>query len=293
MPGAVLASLALHGLAVVLMAFTGADPKPPKMKVYAVDIVSERPNVEGEPLPEAMANQEPGPIAPEPAPAAAAEPEPAPEPPAPEPEPAPPVPEKSAPKEPEKAPEPRKTPERPTPPRPTPPRPNPTPPRTTPSTPPRTTPSTPNRPPATQPGSGQSGTGNDASRSRGEGTRTGPATGRNADANSPGGEGLTISSRGVRCPTAGYCTNIVRQVRRFFRAPESASGGSGNVCFRIMRDGSVAEIATRDVRGGAAFRLALMEAAEQAGNRKAFGTLPAGFSVEELPVCVLITPEML
>lgn len=297
MRGAVLASLALHGLAVVLMAFTGADPKPPKVKVYAVDIVSERPNVAGEPLPEAMVNQEPGPAAPEPAPPAPVETEPepeppAPEPPAPEPNPAPPVPEKSAPKEPEKAPEPRKTPERPTPPRPTPPRPNPTPPRTTPSTPPRTTPSTPNRPPATRPGSGQSGTGNDANRSRGEGTRTGPATGRNADAASPGGEGLTISSRGVRCPTAGYCTNIVRQVRRFFRAPESAAGGSGNVCFRIMRDGSVAEISTERVRGGAAFRLALMEAAEQAGNRKAFGALPSAFGGEELPVCVEITPEM-
>lgn len=287
----VLASLALHGLAVVLMAFTGADPKPPKMKVYAVDIVSEPPNAAGEPLPEAMANQEPGPAAPESAPPAAGEPEPVPEPPAPEPVPAPRVPEKSAPKEPEKAPEPRKTPERPTPPRPTPTRPNPTPPRTTPSTPPRTT--TPNRPPATQPrpGTAQSGTGNDANRTRGQGTRTGPATGRNADAASAGGEGLTISSRGVRCPTPGYCTNIVRQVRRFFRAPESASGGSGNVCFRILRDGSVAEIYTERVRGGAAFRLALMEAAEQAGNRKVFGTLPAAFSVEELPVCVDISPS--
>ena len=308
MRGAVLASLALHGLAVVFMAFTGAAPKPPKVKVYAVDIVSERPNVAGEPLPEAMANQEPGPAAPEPAPPApapAAEPEPPAPKPAPEPVPVPPLPEKSAPKEPEKAPEPRKTPERPTLPRPTPPRPNPTPPRpaptpprpdptppkTTPSTPPRNT--TPNRPPATQPrpGTPQSGTGNDANRTRGEGARTGPATGRNADAASPGGEGLTISSRGVRCPSAGYCENVVRQVRRFFRAPESASGGSGNVCFRIMRDGSVAEITAERVRGGAAFRLALMEAAEQAGNRKAFGALPSAFGGEELPVCVEITPQ--
>lgn len=281
----VLASLALHGLAVVFMAFTGADPKPPKETVYAVDIVSPPANVLGEPVPEPLANQEPGPAAPDPAPPATAEPEPAPEP-----EAAPPVPEKSAPKEPEKAPEPRKTPERPTPPRPTPTRPNPTPPRTTPSTPPRIT--TPNRQPATRPGSAQSGTGTAANRSRGEGTRTGPATGRNADAASPGGEGLTISSRGVRCPSAGYCENIVRQVRRFFRAPAAAADGSGKVCFRILRDGSVAEITTERVRGGAAFRLALMEAAEQAGNRKAFGALPAGFGVEELPVCVESTPNM-
>jgi hypothetical protein len=95
----------------------------------------------------------------------------------------------------------------------------------------------------------------------------------------------------VRCPSAGYCENIVRQVRRFFRAPEAAAGGSGNVCFRILRDGSVAEISTQRVRGGAAFRLALMEAAEQAGNRKAFGVLPSAFGGEELPVCVDISPS--
>lgn len=294
MSGPVMASLALHGLAVLVMAFTGAAPKPPKVKVYAVDIVSPPPNVAGEPVPEAMANQEPGPASPEPAPPAPTSPapEPKPEPPAPEPDPAPPVPEKRAPREPEKAPEPKKAPERPTPPRPTP-----TPPRTTP-TPnrPTTTPRTPAqptpRPTTSRPGTtGQSGTGTDANRSRGEGTRTGPATGRNADAASPGGEGLTVNQRGVRCPSAGYCENIVRQVRRFFRAPEGAAGGSGNVCFRILRDGSVAEISTQRVRGGAAFRLALMEAAEQAGNRKAFGTLPSAFGGEELPVCVDISPS--
>ena len=292
MSGPVMASLALHGLAVLLMAFTGAAPRPPKVKVYAVDIVSPPPSVAGEPVPEAMANQEPGPASPEPAPPAPTPPapEPKPEPPAPEPDPAPPVPEKRAPREPEKAPEPKKAPERPTPPRPTP-----TPPRTPnrPTTTPRTTPAQPNtRPTTSRPGNtGQSGTGTDANRSRGEGTRTGPATGRNPDAASPGGEGLTVNQRGVRCPSAGYCENIVRQVRRFFRAPEGAAGGSGNVCFRILRDGSVAEISTQRVRGGAPFRLALMEAAEQAGNRKAFGTLPSAFGGEELPVCVDISPS--
>ena len=289
MRGPVLASLALHGLAVVLMAFTGAAPKPPKETVYAVDIVSPPANVLGEPVPEPLANQEPGPAAAEPAPPApAAEPEP----PAPEPEPAPPVPEKSAPKEPEKAPEPRKTPERPTPPRPTPPRPSPTPPRTTPSTPPRTTPSTPNRPPATRPGSGQSGTGTDANRTRGEGTRTGPATGRNPQANSPGGEGLTIHNEGEPCPVAGYCENVTRQVQRFFRPPAGSAGARAEVCFRIRRDGSVQDLEVRGLRGGGAtFRLAVMEAPEAAGQRKAFGTLPAAFDPSRWKWCVELEPS--
>ncbi|HEX8392179.1 MAG TPA: hypothetical protein VF665_07500 [Longimicrobium sp.] len=305
----VLASVALHGLAVLAMSLAarGSGPAlPPRVKVYAVDIVSPPPNVLGAPMAEPPANQDAGPAAEPAAPApepAAAEPDP----PAPEPDPAPPAPKPAPapPRTPEKAPEPKPAPER-TPQRPaTPPRPAPTPPRTTPA-PPRTTPATtPARPAGgaatgttTRPATGTAapgqrpGTGTAANNTRGDGTRTGPATGRNPDASSPGGEGLTVRSAGARCPSPGYCENIVRQVRRFFRAPEGAEGGSGNVCFRILRDGTSAAITTERVRGGAAFRLALMEAAEQAGTRRAFGALPAAFGAEELPVCVDISPSI-
>lgn len=315
--GPVLASVALHaiaGLAMTLAAAGASPPTLPKTKVYAVDIVSPPPNVLGEPMAEPPANQDAGPpAASAPAAPAPAEAAPEPEPPAPEPEPAPPAPKPAPPaaRTPEKAPEPRPAPERtPQRPAPTPPRPaTPTPPRTTPATPPRTTPPT---TPATRPAAGTTGSGTTATRpatgtggastrpgtgtaantTRGEGTRTGPATGRNPDANSPGGEGLTVRSAGARCPSPGYCENIVRQVRRFFRAPEGAEGGSGNVCFRILRDGTTAAISTERVRGGAAFRLALMEAAEQAGTRRAFGALPSAFGAEELPVCVDISPSI-
>src|SRR5688500_4259021 len=261
------ASLAIHA---VLLAFgavaSGAEPPRPRQVGYAVDIVSPPPTQLGEPMAAAPADQEPG--AADPA-ATPAEPEPAE---ASEPAPAPPR------EDPEPEPPPRREPEKAAP---------------APARPPAQRPPAQRPPAATQPSrqpGTQPGTGGDTDRSRGDGNETGPTTGRNPDPNSAGGEGLSIRTGGVRCPSAGYCENIVRQVHRFFRPPESAPNGTGNLCFRIRRDGGVEQITTERVRGGAAFRLAMMEAAEQAGNRRAFGPLPAGFGTDLLPVCVELSP---
>ncbi|HEX8431199.1 MAG TPA: hypothetical protein VF625_07920, partial [Longimicrobium sp.] len=139
-------------------------------------------------------------------------------------------------------------------------------------------------------GSGNPAATGSGTRSAGTGTRPGAATGRNPDAGSAGGEGLSIRTRGVACPE-GYCTNVIRQVRRFFRAPEATAGSSGNVCFTLMRDGGVDDIEVERLRGPFQFRIALIEAVEQAGNRNAFGALPAGFDAESLRLCVLMSPE--
>ena len=106
-------SLLLHaaiiGFAVVA---EGSPPKPPKTRVYAVDIVSPPPNMAGEMPAEPPATQEPGPAAAAEPAATPAETAPEPAPPAPEPDPEP-APPREAPKEPAKAPEPRRTPEQP------------------------------------------------------------------------------------------------------------------------------------------------------------------------------------
>jgi hypothetical protein len=303
--GALLASLALHAAVVGIAVAAGPGaPTPPKTRVYAVDIVSAPPNVAGEPPREALSNQEPGPAAAEPRPAAPAQPAPEPEPPAPDPEPAPPRDE--APKEPAKAPEPRRTPEQPKQrPATTPverPKSN-TPPRTTPQRPatpatstnqPSTTPEK-NRPATNRPTSGtsgQSGTGSGPNRTRGDGTSTAPATGSNPQPNSPGGEGINIHVEGDPCPVAGYCERVTLQVQRYFRTPPDNAGARGEVCFRIQRDGSVTDIQAQRVRGGgAAFRLAMMEAAEAAGSRRAFGTLPAAFDPQRWRWCVELSPR--
>lgn len=261
-------SLALHaaviaGLLLAEGAFGHAPRRPPRMKVYAVNIVSPPPTLRGAPPVEASAPNVGGNQAPHPAPPAPAPP--------PLPAPAPAAP--PAPKEPARASEPR-TPQSPPA--------RPAPPSTRPATPPK-----PSATPATRPGTSPGpGTG---APSAGTGTR-GEPTGRDPDPSSAGGEGLNVSQRGAECPSPGYCENIVRQVRRYFRRPEG-SAGTAEVCFTIRRDGSVADTEVRRVRGGFTFRMAVEEAVEQAGLRKAFGGLPAAFGASELPVCVDISPE--
>jgi hypothetical protein len=108
----------------------------------------------------------------------------------------------------------------------------------------------------------------------------------------PVGSAQQDSAVGRPCPVQGYCENVTRQVGRFFRAPAESAGARGEVCFRIQRDGSVTDISTRHVDGGgAAFRLAMMEAAEAAGSRRAFGTLPSAFDPARWRWCVELTPR--
>ncbi|HLM68280.1 MAG TPA: hypothetical protein VK358_12165, partial [Longimicrobium sp.] len=133
--------------------------------------------------------------------------------------------------------------------------------------------------------------GTGSTRTRGDGTSTAPATGSNPQAGSPGGEGLNIHQEGEPCPVAGYCERVTIQVQRYFRAPPENAGARGEVCFRIQRDGTVTDIQAQRVRGGAAFRLAMMEAAEAAGSRKAFGTLPAAFDPQRWRWCVELSPR--
>ena len=265
-------SVAVHAAVAALLLLVGGAfghaRREPRMRSYAVNIVSPPPTLRGLPPIEAPAPNVGGSAAP-PAP-----PQPAPPPPpAPAPAPAPPAP----PTEPPPAPGPRTPEPRPQPPRPAaapPPAPRPSPPQR---------PPTPSRNPgaATGPGAGAN--------SAGTGTRGAPA-GRDPDPGSAGGEGLNVSQRGAECPSPGYCENIVRQVRRYFRRPEGSTG-SAEACFTILRDGTVDDIEVRRVRGGFAFRMAVQEAVEQAGLRKAFGGLPAAFGATELPVCVDISPE--
>lgn len=269
------ASVAAHVAVIAALllaegAFGHAPPREPRMKVYAVNIVSPPPTLRGappieSPAPNAGGNQSP-----------AATPAPPP-PPAPAPAPAPPPPPAPAPPtEPAPAPRPRTAEPRPQPPRPAPA-------AARPAAPPKPAATPPARPGATPgPGAGAN--------SAGTGTR-GQPTGRNPDASSAGGEGLNVSQRGAECPSPGYCENIVRQVRRYFRRPEG-SNGTAEACFTILRDGTVDDIDVRRVRGGFTFRMAVQEAVEQAGLRKAFGGLPQAFGAPELPVCVDISPEL-
>ena len=251
---AVAGSLALHALAVLAMTMSRGAAPPPQERIYAVDIVSPPPNVAGERPTSALAEQQPAPAEPEP--------EPVPEPPAPEPDP---VPEPAPPREP-----PKEQPKEREPPREQPKAREPekaAPKQQAPPARPATTPAT------------------------GSGTEARPATGRTPQPSSPGGEGIRVRTPGDPCPVAGYCQNVAVTVQRFFRPPAGSAGAVGEVCFRVLRDGGAADMRVASLRGGSsAFRLAMLEAVEAAGQRKAFGPLPGAFD-PQVPWCVELSPS--
>jgi outer membrane biosynthesis protein TonB len=200
--------------------------------------------------------QELGPSNAAPAPVPEAEPEPETEP-EPEPEPEPP-----APPEPEPAPAPAPRPTPPPQPRPTPPPPPPPPPRQP----------EPRPQPRPEPAREQTA-----------------STGPRPDPSSAGGENINLQLRGVQCPSPDYCNNIIRQINRYFRSPGSSSG-EADVYFVINRDGSVSNLRMVSSTGGAGFRLAVMEAVEQAGMNRAFGPLPSPYQADQLPVSFYFRP---
>jgi protein TonB len=244
-------SAVLHAIVIgAILAAASAAGKLPKMSVYRVDIVSPPPQAEGEPNPT-------------PAEPAAAEPEatePDPEPVAAEPEPPPPEPT---------LPQPEPTP------KPAPPKPMPKAAEAKATQPAEPKPKPPAEKPAERPAS----------------KPPQPAsTGSEPDPNSPGGEGLKVRTAGEACPSQAYCNNIARQVKRYFRRPSEARSDRGEVCFTLAADGSVDDIRVERLRGSAVFKLALIEAVEQAGLRKEFGRIPGDFDADELHPCVEIVP---
>jgi TonB family protein len=242
--------------------------------VFKVDIVSPPPNLPGEPTAVAPAA---GSTAPEPEPEAASPP------PAPEPEPAVREPAKTAEPSPVPAP-PRKA-------EPRQPEPRPTPPKTE-------RPAEQPKPSSTNPSPRRSDrpqeTAQKAGPKSGEGPSSRnpvPATGRNPDPGSPGGEGLSVRTEGAEFVDPAYLANIIRQLKRYFRPPAGAQRDEAEVRFWINRDGTVSDIAVGRSRGSFQFRAAAMEAVEQAGLAKAFGPLPRAYRGNRLPVAFTFEPE--
>jgi hypothetical protein len=279
---ALIASALLHGGAIaVFWAYASSGREMAPLKVYAVNIVSPPPREQGETSPEQVVPQA------EPTPEA----QPEPTPPAPAPQPTPP-------RE-----QPRPTPREATPPA-----------RREPTPPPRPTtrpapapaqrpaparqeprPATPQpRPPVTPPArqTEQPRASSTPPRQGETAPRPAPSTGAAPSPTSPGGENLAIRTDGATCPSEAYCNNIAATVKRYFRRPPDSYSDRGDVCFRIARNGSVSDLEVQRLRGSFQFRLALMEAVEQAGQRNAFGALPREFGSDFLPVCVGVTPQM-
>lgn len=116
-----------------------------------------------------------------------------------------------------------------------------------------------------------------------------PSTGARPDPTSEGGDALTVKFDGVRCIDPEYCNNIIRQIHRYFRRPAGGAAGEADVYFVIRDDGSVRDLRVISNTGGVPFRLAVLEAVEQAGRNRAFGQLPEAFG-GTLPVRFTFRP---
>ena len=101
---------------------------------------------------------------------------------------------------------------------------------------------------------------------------------------------LTMQIEGLQAAYPEYYNNIIRTLYRFFRWNE-ANRPSARYFFYINRDGSVSDIRLIETSGNIAFNLEAMGAIEAAGERKAFGPLPAGFEGDRLPVLFAFQPR--
>lgn len=117
-----------------------------------------------------------------------------------------------------------------------------------------------------------------------------PSKGANPSRTSPGGEDLDVKIEGARFVDPGYLANIQRQIHRYFRRPGASRTDVAEVQFYINRDGSVSEIEVIRHSGSFSFRVAAMEAVEQAGLSKSFGPLPKEYPADRLLVSFYFRP---
>jgi periplasmic protein TonB len=109
-----------------------------------------------------------------------------------------------------------------------------------------------------------------------------------------GGKGTdvaTVRTEGVDFPFPGYLENIVRQIAKNFGEHRNTNARA-EVQFLIRRDGSVSAISFITRSGDYSFDLDAQGAVESAGNARAFGPLPNGFSDDVLPVIFSFDPSV-
>jgi protein TonB len=101
----------------------------------------------------------------------------------------------------------------------------------------------------------------------------------------------TVRTEGVEFPFPGYLENIVRQIAKNFGEHRNTNARA-EVQFLIRRDGSVSAISFITRSGDYSFDLDAQGAVESAGNSRAFGPLPNGFSDDVLPVIFSFDPAV-
>ena len=112
----------------------------------------------------------------------------------------------------------------------------------------------------------------------------GPAGGKGADV-----EG--IKTEGIDFPFPGYLQNIVRQIALNFSPRGNVGALRAEVFFMIRRDGKVTGFRFISRSGNLAFDIEAQGAVDAAS--RSFGTLPAGYPDDVLPVVFSFDPSKL
>lgn len=104
-----------------------------------------------------------------------------------------------------------------------------------------------------------------------------------------GGEDINVRLEGLRRDHPAYYDNIIRQIERCFRPPDSGDR-EAVVRFMVREDGSVADIGMVERSGSFIFDLEVQAAIECAGRPGRLGPLPQGYAWDVLPVQFTFRP---
>jgi protein TonB len=101
----------------------------------------------------------------------------------------------------------------------------------------------------------------------------------------------TIRTEGVEFPFPGYLSNLVSAVYRRWRPAPSNALLEAEVFFIVHRDGSMTGLQFIRRSGSFSFDLEAQGAVEAAARAGAFGSLPAGYGPDVLPVSFFFNPR--
>lgn len=112
-----------------------------------------------------------------------------------------------------------------------------------------------------------------------------------ARADEIGEEALNVQTEGARFVDPEYANNIVRQINRYWRPPDTAQPLEAEIRFVIDRSGEVSDVEWLRRSGDTAFDLEARGAIEAAARADAFGPLPGEFPFDQLQVSFYFDPS--
>lgn len=112
-----------------------------------------------------------------------------------------------------------------------------------------------------------------------------------ARADEVGEEAINVQTEGMRFVDPEYANNIVRQIHRYWRPPDTARPLEAEIIFVLNRAGDVVEIEWLRRSGVTTFDLEARGAIEAAGHAGAFGPLPEAWPADEMRVSFFFDPS--